>query len=113
MSSFTIIRGTSKQLNIDLVDQDGSAVDLTGATITLQMAADLNTLTADLSGSWTMTVLGSATNGNVRYDFVPSDTQNLDSGTYDAEVKATYAGGTVWKSNPPFHINLTDPVEAP
>ena len=113
MSSVSVYRGTTKQINISLVDENGNALDLTNATVTLQLAADRNTPTADLAAAWSMTIVGDPTNGSVRRDLAPADTANLAAGTYEAQVKAVYADGTVWRTNLPFTFNVLDPVEAP
>lgn len=74
-------------LSVTAVQSDGTAYDLTGATVVFNMrAADTGTIKINRSAA----VLVSGPNGQVRYDWNSSD---LDTnGDYLAEFEATISG---------------------
>jgi len=109
-TSFWIIKGTSKTLKVNLIDDAGLAIDLTGATTRLQVAPSLGSATLILEK--TMVLDGAATSGKVRYDFVAADTPaSLKAGDYQAQIVSTYGDGTVWKTLP-FVFSIRSGVKA-
>jgi len=77
---------TSPSMLATLQDASGVAVDISGSTVSFYMG-NINGNVVDS----TATVVD-AVNGQVRYDWVASDTAN--SGMYQAEFEVVYAGGT-------------------
>lgn len=71
-----------------LRDPNGEPIDLTGATVTFRMRKrGATALTVDDAA----TVVGTATAGNVRYDWLAGNTDA--HGLYDAEFRAELPGG--------------------
>lgn len=62
---------------------DGSAVDLTGATVKFHMGSTIDAAA---------TITDAAT-GNVRYDWASGDTAT--AGTYNAEFEVTFSDGKI------------------
>jgi hypothetical protein len=72
-----------------LRDGNQDVVDLTGATITFSMKAPGAT-SAKVDNA-AATVIGAATDGQVRYTFEGTDTDTI--GPYMAEFKVNFSGG--------------------
>ena len=82
-TTFYIKQGDTKpSLSAQLLS-DGSAVDLTGATVKFHMGTIIDA---------TATIVDAAT-GNVRYDWVTADTET--AGLFRAEFEVTFSDGTV------------------
>lgn len=97
-SHFPITMGdTLPVLTSSLMDADGAAIDLTGATVTFRMRAMES---ATLKVNAAATVDAPATAGKVRYAWQVADTDT--PGGFFAEWRITYAAG-----------QLTVPNEAP
>lgn len=94
---FTIIQGTSKRLLLLLTDMSDAALDLTGATLALDIGQGLNTAVPDLLLSKDMSL--DIAEGTAHVDFAPGDTSTLPQGKYRAQVMITYADATVAKSD--------------
>lgn len=108
MSSFEIIRGSSKTLECPITDQAGANVDLTvaGTVLTLDVGRALDTPEAQLILTRTMTVKTGTTNV-AKYALVPADTASLPYGRYRAEVRAVFQDGTVLRTTQPFDFEIT------
>ena len=79
---------------------DGSAVDLTGATVKFHMGSSVDAAA---------TIVDAAT-GNVRYDWSAADTTT--SGTFNAEFEVTFSDGTIetFPNDEHLHIVITEEV---
>lgn len=75
-------------------DANGMIVDLTGATIQLRVTLD-NSLIFDLVG----TILSPPTAGAYQFEIAPAQQTGLALTTYQYEVRATLADGTVTTQN--------------
>ena len=76
-----IIAGTCK-------DSDGTAIDITGATIRFHLINAAGTTVVDAAGA-----IVSATAGTVSYTWQTADTTT--SGNHTAEFEVTYSGGAI------------------
>ena len=90
---------TKPSLSAQLLS-DGSAVDLTGATVKFHMGDSVDSAA---------TVVDAAT-GNVRYDWVTADTET--AGLFRAEFEVTFSDGTVetFPNDGYLLINITEEV---
>lgn len=79
---------TAPKISAVLKDAVGNPVDLTGATVTIQIQDDDDTA-ARITDS--VTILSPATDGAVEYDWSPPSP--LVPGRYRVRFKATLAGG--------------------
>lgn len=75
-------------ITAQLLKPDKTPMDLTGCTIVFRMQID-DASTPTISGAGA--IVGNPTQGNVQYDWAPSDT--LAAGTYNAEWVVTVPGG--------------------
>jgi hypothetical protein len=88
MADFAIKRNdTAPSLVATLRDAEGVAVNLTGATVDLIMAA-ATTGTVKVNTAATLT---DAANGIVTYNWLAADTST--AGDFNAEFEVTYSGG--------------------
>ncbi len=79
---------TSPDLEVTIVDGDGSAVDVTGATIVFNMeAGGVNKIT---DGSVTIVT---AASGVVKYVWQTGDTDT--PGAFEGEFEVTFVGGVI------------------
>ena len=83
----SFVAGTTYQLKFTVVDQNGTAIDLTGATCTLRLAeygssTALLTKTGSITATNVFTVL-----------FVPEDTDGL-AGKYSYQPKIVFSDGS-------------------
>lgn len=86
---FLMKRGdTAPSLRATLRNPDGTAVDLTGATVRFLMR-DRTSGTVRVGSAAIVT----AASGIVQYDWQSADTAT--AGTYDAEFEATFPGGKI------------------
>lgn len=93
-------------LDVVLEESDGTPVDLTGSTVKFLMRALGGTIAkVDAAAS----VIGSATLGQVRYEWGASD---LDTaGVFEAEFEATSAGKKrTFPTKKYLYVNVTDDV---
>lgn len=93
MAAFKIKRNdTSPSIQITCQDSNGTAVDVTGASVQFHMrlagSADGATLKVDAAGS-----VVSGSSGTVKYDWSASDTNT--AGEYECEFEITFGDGTV------------------
>lgn len=72
-------------LNFTITDSDGSALDLTNATITFKMALP-RAVTSKVSGACTIDI---AASGTCHYTLASGDTDTV--GIYDWEVQCAYS----------------------
>ena len=111
VAEFQIIRGTSQQLIANLVNQNGSALDLTGnSAMSLYVGSARPTAAASLILSKTVTLYSAAIDGIVTYTFVPADTSSLSTGDYYAEVHITYVSGVEYRTRQPFLFRIVERV---
>lgn len=92
MTDFTMKQNdTSPAISYILKDADSNVVDLTGAlAIRFHMVSqDKQTVKVDAAGS----VVGAATSGEVKYQWLPADTDT--AATWLAEFEITYADGNI------------------
>ena len=109
MATFDIKRGSREpSLVATLKHANGTAVDLTGATVVLNMVPRTGG-TAKVAAA-AVTVLVPATGGRVQYDWAAADVDT--AGVYHAEFKATLSGGKplVAPSRGVVVVNITEPV---
>ena len=83
-------------MNATLKNADGTAIDLTGATVTFHCGAEGNPDSAIVKAA--ASIVGSPVNGRVSYTWTAADT--AEAGTYDAEFQLSYAAGTVIRTVP-------------
>lgn len=89
---------TSPVLEATLTDENGNAVDLTGASVDFHMRRQLDdTLKVDGTAS-----IIDAANGKVQYSWSSGDTDT--TGKYDAEFEVTYSSGDI--ETFPNHENI-------
>lgn len=88
MSEFPIKKGDRlPRLKMALTDSSGTALDLTGASVTFRMRARQGgALKVNAAGS----ISGTPTAGLVEYAWAPGDTDT--EGLYDAEWVLSYSG---------------------
>ncbi len=87
--SFTIKQNdTSPSIQATLKDASGSAIDLSGASVSFHMKP----LSGDIKVDSSMTITD-ATGGVVRYDWQSTDTDTV--GTYLVEFEVTYSDNSV------------------
>jgi DUF4097 and DUF4098 domain-containing protein YvlB len=91
MADFTLKQGdTWPPLQATLSDENGP-LNLTGATVSLDLKATNGGAVLALAGS--TTILAPATNGAVSYQWAVGDTATV--GTYSGEFEITWPNGTV------------------
>jgi hypothetical protein len=88
--AFTIKQNdTSPQIGATLQDGDGTAIDLTAATVRFHMKK-IGAATASTDAAATIV---NANTGSVKYDWVAADTAN--AGSFQAEFEVTYTNGGI------------------
>lgn len=89
--NFNIKKGsTGPSLVMVLQDSTGTALNLTGATVTFSMTPARGS-TPKINDA--ACVIVSASAGKIRYDWQASDTDTI--GSFDAEVTVTWADGKI------------------
>lgn len=99
---------TSPALEGILRDGFGAPIDITGATVVLNMRLQPGGA-VKVSGG-TMGAVGSAVNGRAKYSWTASDTDT--AGIYEAEVQITFSNGKV-RTIPGkgyFIVDVTDDI---
>ena len=99
---------TSPALEGIIRDGFGSPIDITGATVVLNMRLKPGSTVKISAGS--MGAVGSAVNGRVKYNWTASDTDT--AGIYEAEIQATFSNGKI-RTIPGkgyFEVNITDDI---
>lgn len=80
---------TSPALKVELKASDGTAINLTGATVHFHMRdAETQVVKVDRAASVTQ-----ASQGHVQYNWQTGDTATV--GAYEYEFQATYSDGTI------------------
>src|SRR5690242_14974001 len=93
MADFGIKRNaTQPALEATLKYDDGTAVDLTGASVTFSMKDRKGNVIA--TGSAAVQV--PATAGKIKYSWIAADTKN--AGDYKAEFEVDFGGGNILKA---------------
>lgn len=82
---------TTPPIEVVLVDSNGFPVNLTGATVVFHMRVR-PAGAVKVNGS-AATIVGTASNGRVRYNLTASDRDTAD--IYEAEFQVTFADGTI------------------
>lgn len=100
-TNYEVIQGSIVPiLAIALVDEDGDAVDLTGATgVRIVVAQEFETATASLVMDKAMTIT-SATGGLLQVAWVSSDTEDITPRSYYAMIEVTMGADQVKKYGP-------------
>lgn len=100
-----IYRGSSKTYELEVVDGDEAAVDLTGARIVLTVKCDVADpaplIQKDSQAGATQVDINHPKEGRAEIKFAPSDTQTLDVGEYVFDVWVVLASGTRGPVVPP------------
>lgn len=105
--TFNIKRGdTSPSMLATLQDANGSAVDITGATVRFHMRKTGSSATVVDEAATVVT----ADAGLVRYDWQTSDTDTV--GSYQAEFEVTYSDGTIetFPNNSYIPVNIVSDI---
>ena len=92
---FEIVSGNDRSVNITVTDDDGNAVDLTGATITWKAATSpeaSSALITKTNDSTNGISVSTPSNGVLTINLDPADTQSLD-GVYYHETLVTDSSG--------------------
>jgi len=91
ISNITIDQGSTFIADVDVVDSDGNAVNLTGYTVAGQMRKSYSSTTAtDFTASVT-----NISGGTVRISLTATQTNTLKAGRYVYDVEITSSGGQV------------------
>lgn len=89
-ANITIDQGTSFATTIDVTDEEGNIVDLTGFTGAAQMRKHYTSGTA-----FTFNVAITAATGEVTLSFSANSTSNMSPGRYVYDCELTDSGGLV------------------
>jgi len=95
-NAVTIIRGTSKTLELVVTDADGKVVDLTGAKVVMsvkEFLTDTNPLVQKISDVPVQAQITLPREGKARIYLVPADTQTLAAKQYVFDVWVILSGG--------------------
>lgn len=97
VNEVTIVRGSSKTLELCVTDSEGHAIDLTGARIVFTMKCRIedeqNVLQKDSDNGATEIEITEPREGKAKIKISPSDTQSLDLGKYVFDVWVVLASG--------------------
>ena len=107
--SFNITQNdTSPTLSVVIADSDGTAIDLTGASVQFKMRA-VNSSTLKVNASASIT---HASNGAVSYTFSSSNTDT--SGLFQGEFQVTFSGGAIetFPNAEYISINILDDLDS-
>lgn len=89
-SNFEMFSGNTKPVRVDVLNQDGAAVDMTGASATLTVSAKPRSVALFTKAG---SVSGTPIN-RIEFTIAPADTEAL-AGTYYFEVEVTDLSGRV------------------
>lgn len=95
-NAITIIRGSSKTVELTVTDDNNAAVDLSDGKIYLSVKvspSDERPLIQKVSTDITQIEIHLPRQGKAKIYFVPADTQNLDPHEYTFDVWAILASG--------------------
>lgn len=95
-NALSIIRGSSKTLELSVVDDSDAAVPLTGAQIYFTVkrcADDSQSLISKTTAVITQIEITSAVGGKARIFLNPGDTQNMPAGNYTFDVWVVLTSG--------------------
>ena len=90
----SVTRRDDKVFTFYFYDEDGNAVDLTGATLFTTVKQNKEDLDASAKISTTLAVVAPATAGKATWTLVPADTQYL-AGIYFWDVQMKTAAGKI------------------
>ena len=99
---------TSPTLSVVIADSDGTAIDLTGASVQFKRRA-VNSSTLKVNASASIT---NASNGAVSYTFSSSNTDT--SGLFQGEFQVTFSGGAIetFPNAEYISINILDDLDS-
>ena len=99
---------TSPTLSVVIADSDGTAIDLTGASVQFKMRA-VNSSTLKVNASASIT---NASNGAVSYTF--SSCNRDTSGLFQGEFQVTFSGGAIetFPNAEYISINILDDLDS-
>lgn len=103
-NTLTLIRGTSKTLELVVTDADGKVVDLTGGKIVMTvkaLATDPNPIIQKTSDIPTQAEITVPREGKARIYLVPGDTQTLTVKQYTFDVWLVMTSGKRFAVVPP------------
>lgn len=95
-NSVTVIRGSSKTLELTVTDANGTAVDLTDARVVMTVKCkveDRDWLIQKTTDDALQAVITAPRSGIARIFLVPADTQNLDPKQYVFDVWTVLSNG--------------------
>lgn len=105
MAKIILKQGEAKTLTLTVIDQNGAAVDLSGATLLLGVKkdkADAAYTFSKLDAAFTKTL---AAQGVVTVDLTATDT-NQPEATYIGELRCAWGGGAVTEKSADFYIQI-------
>lgn len=94
-----IIRGDTITIPLTITDSNGSAVDLTGATIFFTIKENLNDADSDALLQKNVTSHVSDSGGLSQIDLATTDT-NLSEGTYYYDIQIKFSSGAITSTQP-------------
>lgn len=106
MADITIIQGEGKTIPLTFVDEDGDPVDLTSATMSFKLAANL-TDTPLISKTHSDFDMTDAADGIAYFDVSTTET-NIDTGAYIGQGKAHWSDTNSDKTR--LFIIVVDPA---
>ena len=116
---YSLFQGESKLITLTVLKKDGTAQNLTGATVEFQVkpkAGDADTaLVIDKSSATAgITILdqtvGADTEGQAEIAIDPSDTSGQDAGQYEYDIVVILSGGARYYVVPPSPFIILDVV---
>ena len=99
VQEFKMFKGDHKTFELQVKDQDGNPIDLSGATIRMTVkkhATDETAVISKTSNNASEISITDPANGIAEIYLVPSDTRNLDAGKYIFDIEITTAAGKVY-----------------
>ena len=110
-NTIRIIRGTSKTLELSVIDEEGDAVDLAGARVIMSVKRTLDEKAPlfakdSAKGSAQVEIQSPTKAGKADIYLLPSDTHTLDVGDYLFDVWVILSSGKRYAVIPPSTLTL-------
>lgn len=112
-NGIVIYKGSSKTLDLQVLDQNNSPVNITGSTITLTVrkkAPDLLPLIFKSSTDATQVIITFPEVGKAQIFILPSDTKTLDARVYVFDIWITLGSGLRYPIILPSDFEILQPV---